>query len=243
MREKTLLIVCPAYDEAENIRPLLKNIQEHINQNDEIIVVNDGSTDKTVEQAQLEDIYVISHFKNQGKGMAIRTGIKYFLDSNHDYVIFMDGDGQHEPKDIAKFRYCLHKRKADIVVASRFRTKTWHENMPFSRKISNLLSRFGLWILYNGFVVEDPQNGYRGYNRRLSRSIEFHSNGYEAETEILIDAFLKNFKFDVISIESVYHSHNRSSKFSLLMDTWKIPKVMIKGFFNNRPWLLRHQKK
>lgn len=243
MRDHSLLIICPAYNEDMFIEPLISQIKKHINPNDEIVVIDDGSTDRTVDVLKSSKVKIISHSKNYGKGMAIRTGLKYFLETKHNYVLFMDGDGQHEPKDIIKFRTCFVKKNAEVVIASRFRTNTWQRNMPFSRKFSNLLTRFGLWILYNGFVIEDSQNGFRGYTRKVAESLIFETNGYEAETEILIDAYLKGFSFDVVPIESIYHEHHRNSKFSLLMDTWKIPKVMLKGFFTKKPWLLRNQMK
>lgn len=243
MRDHSLLIICPAFNEEEFIEPLIREIKRVITSDDEIVVIDDGSTDRTVEVLKTSNVKIISHTKNHGKGMAIRTGLKYFLETKHDCVLFMDGDGQHEPSDIYKFRECFVNKNAEVVVASRFRTKTWQTNMPFSRKLSNLLSRLGLWILFNGFLVEDPQNGFRGYTRKVAESLFFETNGYEAETEILINAYIEGFKFDVVPIESIYHEHNRNSKFSLLMDTWKIPKVMFKGFFNHKPWLLRHQKR
>ncbi|MFV2015934.1 MAG: glycosyltransferase family 2 protein [Candidatus Heimdallarchaeota archaeon] len=243
MRDHTLLIICPAYNEEAFIEPLISQIKKQLNPNDEITVIDDGSTDRTVEVLNKSNVKIISHNKNYGKGMAIRTGLRYFLETKHNYVLFMDGDGQHDPSEIHKFRDCFEKKNAEVVVASRFRTKTWRKNMPFSRKLSNLLSRLGLWALYNGFIVEDPQNGFRGYTRKVAESLIFETNGYEAETEILINAFLKGFNFDVVPIESIYHGHNRNSKFSLLMDTWKIPKVMFKGFFTQKPWLLRDKSR
>ncbi|OLS24028.1 MAG: Undecaprenyl-phosphate mannosyltransferase [Candidatus Heimdallarchaeota archaeon LC_2] len=239
MANLRLLVVCPSFNEEKHIGPLLKQIKKHLNLNDELIVINDGSTDATLDEAMKENVRVISHSRNLGKGEAIKTGFKYFSKSKHDVILFMDGDGQHNPLDIKKFRNCFVKEQADVVIASRFRTQAWIHNMPFSRKLSNMLSRFGLWILFNGFYVEDPQNGFRAYNREVANHLQFYSNGYEAETEILIDAYLKGFDFKVVSIESIYHGHERTSKFSLLMDTWKIPGIMIKGFFKFKPWTLR----
>lgn len=235
----TLLVVCPAFNEEAHIGQLLIEIKKYLNSKDEVIVVNDGSTDNTAAKVATEGVKLISHKRNLGKGEAIKSGFNYFLKSNHDIVLFMDGDGQHNPLDIPRFRNCFLQENPDVIIASRFRTQSWIHNMPFSRKLSNLLSRFGLWILFNGFYVEDPQNGFRAYNRKSANHIQFSSNGYEAETEILIDAYLKGFEFKVVSIESIYHGHERTSKFSLLMDTWKIPGVMVKGFFKFKPWTLR----
>jgi len=237
------MAIVPAYNEEGRIGPTLDALQSVAGVS-EICVVDDGSTDGTLNEVEMRDVTVISHQKNAGKGQAIRSGIEYFLTTKLDIAIFIDADGQHDPQDIPKFLQYYHEHSnCDVVVASRFGTEQWTYNMPFLRKISNLLSRFGIWILYNGFVVEDPQNGYRAYSRRTLEAISFDTNGYEAETEMLIDAYLKGFNFGTIHIESIYDEEGNSSKFSLLMDTWAIPGIMVKLFFKRKPFLLRSASK
>lgn len=207
---------------------------------DRVVVVDDGSTDNSVEEIKQYDVELITYRINRGKGFAIRQGIDYFLKSGYDNVIFMDADGQHGPENIPKFRYKFENSDTEVLVASRFGTREWVENMPFMRKISNLLSRFGIWILYNGFMVEDPQNGFRAYRRVVLENIEFTCDNYAAETEIIIDAYLKGFKFDKIYIQSIYNEEENHSKFSMFLDTWTIPGIMVKGFFKFKPFLYRN---
>jgi len=233
------MAIVPAFNEEGRIGKTLTKLLD-INEVNEICVIDDGSTDATLEVAKKYPVTVLSHNKNSGKGKAIRTGIDYFLQTDFDLAIFIDADGQHDPNDIPKFvRHFQRYPNYDIVVASRFGTDQWTNNMPFLRKISNLLSRFGIWILYNGLVIEDPQNGYRAYSREVLENIEFKTTGYEAETEMLIDSYLMGFEIGRIHIESIYDEEGNASKFSLLMDTWKIPGVMVKSFFRRRPFILR----
>lgn len=235
-----ILAVCPAYNESGRIGPLLEKLIPLV---DQVCVVDDGSTDNTHEEANQKEVIILKHSTNRGKGAAIRTGIKYFMKSDFDIVLFIDGDGQHSPLDIRKFRRKIINSDAEVFIASRFGSDQWINNMPFLRKISNLLSRFGIWVLYNGLVIEDPQNGYRAYRREAIENIECYTTGYEAETEILIDAYIKGFEFDTVHIESIYDGHEHSSKFSLLMDTWRIPGIMVKLFFRRKPFLLRSKRK
>lgn len=234
-----LLVVCPVYNEEGRIGKVLDGIQKLT---DNVIVINDGSTDNSLLEIEIHQVKVISHQFNWGKGRAIRTGMDYFLSSGFDYVLFMDGDGQHKPEDIPAFISQLEKEEADLVIGSRFDDNKWKTTMPFPRKFSNLMSRFGLWLLYNGFTVKDPQNGFRVYRKRLVKCLSFYPHKYETEMEILILSYLMNFRVVNIPIESLY-SENQSSKFSLLYDTWTIPNVMLKLFFFYRPWLLRSNNK
>ncbi|MHA2252034.1 MAG: glycosyltransferase family 2 protein [Candidatus Kariarchaeaceae archaeon] len=240
MTKNRLMVICPAFNEEGRIGPLLRKVKPFA---DELVVVDDGSSDGTFKEANQETVTILTHLKNMGKGYAIRTGMKHFLEnSSCEYLIFLDGDGQHNPRDIPKFILKFEENPdCDIVVASRFGTDEWIKNMPFPRKLSNLLSRFGLWILYNGLVISDPQNGYRAYRRRAVDYVQFKTNGYQAETEILIESYLMGLSFETVKIQSIYEdSHKASSKFSLLFDTWKIPGIMMKLFFKRKPWLLRN---
>ncbi|MCY3410893.1 MAG: glycosyltransferase family 2 protein [Candidatus Heimdallarchaeota archaeon] len=232
----TFMAIVPCYNEEGRVGATLQALLNHV---DRVCVIDDGSTDNSVKEIEQFPVNVISYPQNKGKGYAIREGIKYFLQTDTEYAIFIDADGQHNPEHIYQFKQKFAHTGVDVVVASRFGTEQWVNNMPFLRKLSNLLSRFGIWILYNGFVVEDPQNGYRAYNRSSLEHIAFESNGYEAETEIIIDAYLKGFTFDKIHIESIYHEGVNHSKFSLFRDTWKIPGVMVKNFFRRKPFILR----
>ncbi len=240
-----ILVVIPAYNEEETIVPTVEKIKRYTNN---IVVVDDGSTDKTASLARGTGVKVISYQPNQGKGMALQAGRRFFLEETEfEIMLIMDGDGQHQPKYIPLFINKFNSDpEIDFVLASRFGTDDWVYNMPFLRKISNLLSRFGLWVLYFGYVVEDPQNGFRAFDRKALKILDFKPQfpkeryGFEAETEILIDARIHGLKHGTIHIQSLYFD-DRISKFSLFMDTWKIPGVMVKNFFARKPWLYRRR--
>lgn len=239
-----VMAIIPAFNEEVMIGKTIDSVKPYV---DKVVVINDGSTDLTSQIALEHGATVISYSRNMGKGTAIYVGTQYFHKSGYDILFTIDGDGQHRPEYIPKFLHAFEDTSVDMVIASRFGTIDWVENMPFLRKISNLLSRFGLWILYNGFIVEDPQNGYRSYRRSAIKVLDFKPKrkgryGFEAETEILIDARLKGLKIATIHLPSIYFE-DRESKFSLFRDTWTIPGVMVKNFFKRKPWLYRHRFK
>lgn len=238
-----VLAVIPAYNEEDSIAATILKTARYV---DGIVVVDDGSTDRTSEQATKSGVKVVRLAKNRGKGAALHKGMQVFLESEYDVVFTIDADGQHDPRYIPHFIKLIEEKGVEMVVASRFGTKDWLENMPFMRKISNLLSRFGLWILYNGYIVEDPQNGFRAFTRAAVEMIDFSSPnpkkrfGFEAETKVLIEARIHGVRQGVLHIPSLYFE-DRVSKFSLLMDTWSIPLLMLKYFFIYKPWLHRHK--
>ncbi len=236
------MVVVPAFNEEDRIGKMLDELIKFENIN-EILIVDDGSTDNTLDEIKKRNLRVVSHSKNRGKGDALRTGVKEFLQTEHDIIIFIDADGQHDPTDIKKFQKKFEIGNDDIIIASRFGTDQWIKKMPFLRKLSNLLSRFGIWILFNRLIIEDPQNGYRAFRREVFENISFQKNGYEAETEIIINSHMNGYKIGHVHIETIYDADGNSSKFSLLMDTWKIPNVMIKLFFRLKPFLKNRNRK
>ncbi|MDH5402950.1 MAG: glycosyltransferase family 2 protein [Candidatus Heimdallarchaeota archaeon] len=237
--DENILIICPAYNEESNIEKLLILLKDLPY---DVIIVDDGSTDKTKEFIIKHRIDSISHRQNKGKGAAIQTGITHFLSKDYDIAIFMDSDGQHKLEDIFKFiEYFRLHPKCDVILGSRFGDGRWKQNMPFSRKLSNLLSRFGIWILYNKLVIHDPQNGFRAYRRQCLETLRYSTTGFEAETEMIIESYLQGYSFGTIHIESIYNLENNNSKFSLLRDTWRIPGIMLQKFFEKKPFMLRNK--
>ena len=238
------LAIIPIYNEELSIGDTIDKVRPYV---DGIVVVDDGSTDNSAEIVKSKGVTVIRIKPNRGKGMALYIGAKYFLKSDYDVMFTIDGDGQHNPIYISKFMEIFEENPdCGMVIASRFGTIDWVKNMPFLRKISNLLSRFGLWILYGGYNIEDPQNGFRAFRKSAVKHLDFSPInmqkrfGFEAETMILIEARVKGVKVKHVHIPSLYFE-DRISKFSLLMDTWTIPVTMLKYFFIKKPWLYRYK--
>jgi len=113
------LIVIPAYNEEKTIAAIVERVYRACPDLD-LIVVNDGSTDRTREQAASAGALVISHPINLGYGAALQTGIHYALQKNHGFCVFVDADGQHDPADVHRLVERMQSAGADLVIGSRF---------------------------------------------------------------------------------------------------------------------------
>lgn len=193
LKGKRISVIIPAYNEAKRIGKVLSKIPEFV---DEVIVVDDGSEDNTSEVAKNHGAKVIRLEENQGKGAAMREGIKKI---SGDIVVFMDADGQHNPEEIEKLVSPILKGEADFVIGSRL-IKTQGKR-PLIRKISNFLST-SLIKIKLGINVKDTQSGFRAIKRELLPEIE--SKRYEVETEILIKAVKKGARVKEVPVERIY---------------------------------------
>jgi glycosyltransferase involved in cell wall biosynthesis len=200
---KTLTII-PAYQVAEYLERVINDTRKYL---DDILVVDDGSSDGTYEVASNCGVYVIRHKENLGKGSALKTGFAYAIENDYEVVITLDGDGQHEPKYIPDFISAYKNTGADLIIGSRTSDKS---DMPFPRRCSNFLTSH----ILSGFLhtkIEDSQSGYRLIKTDLLKMIKLKSKNYQLETEIIIKAVKAGFKIDFVPIKVVYGSKFKTS--------------------------------
>lgn len=156
------LIVIPAYNEERTIGDVILCIKQ-IDPRIDILVVNDGSSDRTSEIAQASGAKVLDLSFNMGYGGAVQTGFRFAVDYNYDYVITMDGDGQHDPQSIKRLIETIEREKADVVIGSRFLEGDYR--MGFARRLGSLLFSKIAYI-YTGVRITDPTSGFQIYNRK-----------------------------------------------------------------------------
>ena len=190
---KRISVIIPAYNEEKRIGKVLQRIPEFV---DEVIVVDDGSNDRTSEVARKFRVEVIRLERNEGKGKAMRKGIKA---ANGDIIVFMDADGQHRPEEIIKLVEPIVDGEADFVIGSRL-IKAQGER-PLIRKISNFITTY-LIRLKLGISVRDTQSGFRAIRREFLPEIE--SKRYEVETEVLIKAVKKGARVKEVPVSMIY---------------------------------------
>ena len=150
----TICAIVAAFNEERTIAEVVTGVRQHV---PDVVVVDDGSTDRTADRAAAAGATVLVHSRNQGKGTAIRTGLAHVLPQPHSHVLFIDGDLQHDPADIPRLMAAAEGSKADFVIAERAFTRG---QMPTARFYSN---RIGSRIL-SGFIgtdVADSQSGFR----------------------------------------------------------------------------------
>ena len=198
-------IACiPAYNEERNIEKTIINVAKFVNQ---VIVCDDGSTDNTVLKAENAGAYVMKLQKNLGKGAALKEIFKFAKSSNIDIMITIDADGQFVPEEIPLLLQPIIEKKSDIVVGYRFDDKT---EMPQYRKIGNkVLDK--ITNLAEDIGVRDTQSGFRSYSKKAIETINFSTNGFGADSEILIDAAKKKLKISEEKITVIYNTGGRTS--------------------------------
>lgn len=173
-------IVIPAKDEGSRIEQVVRGVRqlgyEHI------IVVNDGSQDQTRHRAEAAGAEVVSHLVNLGPGAATKTGIECALEKGADYIVTLDGDGQHYPEDIPGLLDVLQQEDLDAVLGSRF--KHPDNDIPRSRLVLNRLGNV-FTALITGLWVSDSQSGMKAFRAEFGAKLDFQFSGYEFCTEFI----------------------------------------------------------
>jgi glycosyltransferase involved in cell wall biosynthesis len=162
--ERSCLAVVPAYNESGTVGRVVRSLRENAPAFD-VVVIDDGSTDATGREATAAGARVLRHPYNLGIGGAVQSGFKFALDNGYDYMIQVDGDGQHDPCEIAKLVGTMEGDPAtDVVCGSRF-LKDLEYRGPVSRRAGIHVFAFILSRLV-GQKVTDPTSGFRLYNKR-----------------------------------------------------------------------------
>jgi glycosyltransferase involved in cell wall biosynthesis len=193
--------VIPAYREEKHVGDIVRRTRQEL---DHVLVVDDGSDDKTADRAREAGAEVIVHSQNRGKGEAIKTGLRHWLDRQFAHVIILDADGQHLPQEINRFIAAAASSAAErnFFLGNRMNNLT---GMPFIRRVvnrymSNRISRVC------GQEIPDTQCGFRMLDRQLIPELLSPESvrGFDYETEMLIVASRKGYPIQSVPITTVY---------------------------------------
>lgn len=229
------VIVIPAYNEAATIREVVSGCLPYV---DRVILVDDGSTDATIEQLADLDIVSIRHPANLGKAASLRDGFLKALELDADQVLTLDGDGQHDPGEIPRLLQAAADHPDDtLIIAARLKQR---EQAPRLRRFANRFADF--WVSWAaGYPVVDSQSGYRLYPASLLRKIQIETppeKRFVFESEILIEAAGHSFYSRPVAVKSIYRKGGRDSHYLPWTDTWRITR-MIAGRLLRRGLYLR----
>lgn len=186
-------IVIPACNEEKNIIKVIKRSKKF---SDNIIVVDDGSKDKTYEMAKRQAI-VLKHLVNLGKGAALKTGCDYAVKNNAKIIITIDADCQHDPNDIPKFLNAL--KEADVI----FGYRKLNKDMPFVLKFGNLILTKITKLLY-GISLKDTQCGFRAFTSEAYEKIRWRALDYSMESEMIANVGKRKIKYAEVPIDTIY---------------------------------------
>ena len=215
-------VVIPTYNNAGTIAQVIADVKAYTN---DVIVVNDGSTDATAEiLASISDIRVIDYPKNQGKGYALRLALNSAYEWGFHYVITIDSDGQHYADDIPTFIEKIEEKPGSLLVGARNLTA---ENMPSKNTFANKFSNF--WYkVETGCTLTDTQSGYRLYPLEKLHHITLITRRYEFEVEIIVRAAWRGINVENVPIKVYYPPvEERVSHFRPLQDFTRISMLNI----------------
>jgi len=220
-----VFIVIPVLNEEKHIFEIIRSCQKEGYKN--IIVVDDGSTDKTAEKGKEAGAIVISHIVNCGPGAATQTGIDVALDYGADIIVTLDGDGQHDPRDIHKLVLPITKNDKDVVIGSRFLDKN---TIPWIRRLFNKFGNFVTYII-SGKKVTDSQSGFKAFSRYAALILHIDNNGYEFCSELIRQ--IAEYKFNSAEVPiRVYYSQYSLNKGQSFANGVKITlKLIVRTLF------------
>ncbi len=215
--KKNVYVIIAAYNEEKHIVSVIDAIKKEGFQN--IVVANDGSLDKTKEYALKRDVYVLSSMINQGKGAAVKTGCDFALQKGAKALLLIDGDGQHNPKEIKNFLKALNKGNSIV-----FGYREFSSTMPLMMRVGN----FGLSFLskmFYGLPIRDTQSGFRALTSAAYKKVRWKARDYGMESEMIAKASKAKLKYVQISIATIYAD---SFKGTTVFDGMRIACRMLK---------------
>ena len=209
----------PAYLEERHIRAVATRTRQQL---DTVLVVDDGSPDATTAEAQAAGVEVLRHESNQGKGAAIKTGLRALIErAGLEFILVLDGDGQHLPEEIPHFLRAARHSTAPMIVGNRM---TDLQAMPLVRRLTNLtMSR--LISRACGQSIPDSQCGFRMFRRDLAVAfLSCPSTKYDFESEMLILAARRGCEIGTAPVSTIYGEEK--SKIHPVRDTLRFLQLM-----------------
>lgn len=241
--EKEVLIIIPAYNEAENIDRVLEGLESPpVRDFADVLIVDDGSMDDTGSKVRDRGHAVVEHIYNLGYGTALQSGYKYAVRKGYKYVIQMDADGQHDILNVVNLYEALRTKTAngrypDIVLGARY----MEGSAPFP---VSAVKKFAIWLfrtlirLSTGVDLHDPTTGLQGLSRpAFEYYSEFNHFADECpDSDMLIQMI--TLKFEVVEIPAIMHIRQQGkSMHSGLEPVW----YMIRGFYEILSVIMRYK--
>lgn len=221
-----ICVIIPAHNEEKYIAAVVAAVRS---KGFDVVVIDDGSADRTSPLAQQSGATVLRNEPRGGKGFSLKRGFAYAVEHNYDGVIAMDGDGQHDAADLEKFSAAAQGKKMCLINGSRMGdTKT----MPFVRRVTNRLMS---WMISQicGQRIEDTQCGYRYISADLLRRIELTANDFEIETEMLLKSCRAGCEVLAVPVKTIYR--DEKSKINPVKDTIRFFSYLFKEIKNRKP--------
>lgn len=243
-----ICVLIPTYNNSGTLQKVIEDVLAYTR---DVIVVNDGSTDETATILQkYPQLKIVNHFKNSGKGVALRSGFKKAYADGFAYAITMDSDGQHFAKDLPAFIQKLEATGPALIIGARNMNQA---SVPGKSSFGNKFSNF--WFYFEtGIKIPDTQSGYRLYPLLLLNDLIFFTRKFEFEIEVIVRAAWKGIKVDTVPVSVFYApSEERVTHFRPFRDFTRIsilntvlviitlfyikPRNLVKAIFDRTTYL------
>lgn len=192
-------IIIPTYNNERTLAEVVRSVRTVC---DDVMVINDGSTDSTSQIIKEfgDSIIAIEYTPNRGKGFALKTAFREAVRRGYDYAITMDSDGQHLVEDLPVFYQEIEQHPDSLLIGSRGMD---HPNMPQKNNFANKFSNFW-FVLQTAHKLPDTQSGYRLYPLRKMGRMHLFTNRYETELEILVRSAWRGIRLLPVPIHVYY---------------------------------------
>jgi glycosyltransferase involved in cell wall biosynthesis len=206
---KRMLAVIPCYNEEATIGSVVLKAKRYVN---EVVVIDDGSTDKTAKIAEYAGATVIRHDINKGYGAALKSGFEYARKNDFDTMTILDGDGQHDADQIQTVMRPVSEGKADISIGSRFLDSNGNMIPMYRRFGIAVLTKFTNAGSNHAMKITDGQSGFRAYSRKAIENIDLKDNQMGASAEIILQGRKKRLIYEEVPITCSYEGDCSTEK-------------------------------
>ncbi len=203
---KTFCVI-PAFNEEKNITAVVNQVKFIV---DVVVVVDDGSTDKTADLANKSGAILLKHIINRGQGAALKTGARYCLNEGADIIIHFDADGQFLSQDIEKIIAPIKSGEAQVVFGSRFLDDKNNSNMPFFKKYFIMPLAKAVNRIFFNVNLTDPQSGFRAMTLEAAKKINWKQDRMAHCSEIMFEVKKSNLKVKEVPIKVIYHNFGQN---------------------------------
>jgi glycosyltransferase involved in cell wall biosynthesis len=221
MMAKRVVVVVPAYNEERTILGVIRGLKRR--GFTRLVVVDDGSSDRTSELASHEGVILLRHIFNRGLGGALGTGLKAALHFEPEVIVTFDADGQHDPDDIPRLLAPIERGEAELVIGSRMLEPI---GMPYPRRLANWTANLITYLLFRGWTT-DSQSGLRAFSRQAAAQIQIRTSGMEVSSEIIAEAAGKRLKFMEVPVKAIYTNYSLSKGQSFMVGLRTLLKLIL----------------
>lgn len=218
-----IVAVIPAYNEGTRVRSVVQNAHSYVQ---DVIVVDDGSSDDTAPVAQDAGAILVQHPENCGAGAATMTGVQAARALNADVIVTLDADEQHDPSDIPALLIPIEKDEADIIFANRFGQRN---HIPFIRRLFNAIGN-GITFAATGMWVADSQCGFKVFGPKAVKELKLRMSGYEFCTEIVRESVRHRWRIAQVPIKVLYSEYTLAKGQSFASGVRTALKILLRSF-------------